>query len=445
MDLKPADVFFYFEALTKIPRLSGQEKNVSNYLVRFANQLGLEVIQDSYFNVIIKKPAQGRFDAPAVILQSHLDMASVLSDGYQFDFEKFGIPTSIEDLWMRGTYTSIGADNGIGIAMMMSLLANPIWPHPPLTCLFTVEKETTMKGAIHLDSAHLKGGVLINLDGNNEGSALVYSAGKQRAAVNFPIRWSKPVQKNLISCELLLDGFSPLNKTLLLSDLLRLLQRFDVSIFKIDNLKKGLIIGITQNPGILPQIEKAVSAYEQKLQSKYMDANLNLNVQFQKTDVVARALSYGTVQRLATFCSSLPNDSIKLGAVKTTETAIQMNWLLKCSESDLGAVSQKLKKIASEANIQFEMMDDYPRWTENPQSAIRKRMAETYQKMYRKELNFIAGPDYMEINHWLKKSPALDLIAIGPTIRNAGTPQEALYIPSVKQVYDFLLHVLKDL
>ena len=203
--IKPERVFKHFEALSKIPRESGNEHAVSDYLVQFAKNLNLEVFQDDSLNVIIKKPATpGYENHKRVILQGHMDMVAVKRDDYEFDFHNDPIPLVVDGDWIKTEGTTLGADNGIAVAMAMAILESEDLPHPALTVLVTTEEEVGMYGAKRLNSTDVDGDILINIDTEDEGVFITSCAGGVRALVSLPIKyqqvdWDKKVYTLTIS------------------------------------------------------------------------------------------------------------------------------------------------------------------------------------------------------------------------------------------------------
>ena len=206
-NLNPRAVFHYFEEMTKIPRESGNEAAISQYLVDFANEHGLEVIQEPCKNVIIKKPATAGYEnAPRVILQGHMDMVCVKDDELEFDFETQALPIYVEGDWIKSKGTTLGADNGIAVAMSLAILADKTMAHPALTVLVTTEEETGMDGVMALDPAHVQGDILINIDSEEEGVALASCAGGVRNSLKLPLEWMTLSDNSLVSYEVVISG-----------------------------------------------------------------------------------------------------------------------------------------------------------------------------------------------------------------------------------------------
>lgn len=191
-NLKPQAVFHYFEQMTKIPRESGNEAAISEYLVNFAKEHNLDYVQEPCKNVIITKPATpGYEDAPRVILQGHMDMVCVKDDELDFNFETDALPIYVDGDWLRTKGTTLGADNGIAVAMSLAILADETLEHPALTVLVTTEEETGMDGVMTLDPANVPGDILINIDSEEEGVALASCAGGVRNSLKLPIEWTE--------------------------------------------------------------------------------------------------------------------------------------------------------------------------------------------------------------------------------------------------------------
>ena len=198
-DLEPKEVFEYFEQISNIPRGSGNEKGISDYLLNFGRSLGLESIQDKALNVIIKKPGtKGYENAPTVIIQGHMDMVCEKNNGVEHDFEKDPLKLRIVDDYIYATDTTLGADNGIAVAYAMAILASKDIPHPPIEVLITTDEETGMSGAMAINKEHIDGKILINLDNEEEGYLLVSCAGGIRSTATINIEKQDIKDKKLV-------------------------------------------------------------------------------------------------------------------------------------------------------------------------------------------------------------------------------------------------------
>lgn len=380
MALRPSDVFFYLDAIKKICPGLNFEKTVSRNLMEFAKHLGLLATVDKNLTVIIKKPAyEGYGISPPVILQGQMSQP-------------------------------------LGVAMMMAILANPSLPHPALCCLFTVKK-------VNRPLQPPSGKILINLNHSKFGEALVAAPGAHRLTVNLPIIWAKPAQKQLESY--LVQGLE--GNIRLMGQILRTLQRFDVSIFKIE----CDFLGLTLNKTVLPTVTKALKELERS----------NTQLDFQKTGLVSRVFSYYTVTRLTEICLNFPSDTmsppeltettLSLSALKTTDKSIQMVASLK-STLPQPELLQKIQKLAQNQHATLDVTDQFPAWTYNPNSPLLTLLKECYHRQTRQELKLITSQVYEPCNFF----PDLDKISIGPTKDDLTT---------VEPFYKLLLRVLKEL
>ena len=196
-NLQPREVFHYFEEISKIPRESGNEKEISDYMVKFAENLGLDVKQDESYNVYIKKPATpGYENVPAIIIQGHLDMVCEQNNDTNHDFNKEGLDLYIEGDWIKAKGTTLGADNGVAIAYQMAILADKSLKHPKIECLMTTDEERGMTGVKNLHPEYLTGKVLLNLDSDSEGEFFLSCAGGAKASFVIPVVKNK-MDKNL--------------------------------------------------------------------------------------------------------------------------------------------------------------------------------------------------------------------------------------------------------
>ena len=197
--IKPERVFYYFEEITKIPRCSFHEEKMSNFLKKFGEEQGLETIQDKALNIIIKKPGTvGYENSPTVVLQGHMDMVCEKEDSSNHDFSKDPLDLKIEGDFLKANGTTLGADNGIAVAMCLAILESKDIAHPPLEVLLTTNEESGMDGAFQLDPKHIDGRILINIDSEEEGILLVSCAGGERNLVSIPIEWVDNTKENIV-------------------------------------------------------------------------------------------------------------------------------------------------------------------------------------------------------------------------------------------------------
>jgi len=474
--LNPRDVFTYFEALTKIPRESGNEAEVSDYLVGFAKGLQLEVIQEPCYNVIIKKPATPGYEqAPSVILQGHMDMVCVKEDDLDFDFATQPLPIVVDGDWVRTEGTTLGGDNGIAVAMAMAILADPSLEHPALTVLITTEEETGMNGVLSLNSNHVSGDILINIDSDNEGEALVSCAGGVRNLVSLPLSWMETPETDRVAYELIISGLKGghsgadihkgrANAIKLMGRLLGGLEGLDSHIAHInggdqDNaIAKRAVVQIVVPKDSEAELAREVLVYEQKFKQEFSQTDENIQVHLEKMTLPARVLTRDTTKKVSQILQLIPygpqtmsadilglvESSTNPGVLNMNVEQIMIHSAVRSSVKSLKEeINQRIQVLVELVGANMELISDYPEWTYAKNSKIRELMVEVYQRLTGKELKISAIHAGLECGFLAEKLGEIDMISIGPNLVDIHTPKEALSISSTARVYKFLCEVLK--
>lgn len=474
--LQPEALFRNFEELTKIPRCSGNEKEVSDYLVKFAKDHGLEVIQEDCYNVIINKPGtKGYENAPRVILQGHMDMVCAKREDIDHDFDKDPIPILVEDDMIRTKGTTLGADNGIAVAMAMAILESKDIPHPPITALVTVAEETGMDGVVNLNPENISGDILINIDAEEEGKALASCAGGVNNVVTLPIQWenchtNKSFYK--VSVKGLLGGHSGMeihknraNAIKLLGRILEAMDRdLNIDIGKVSGGEKmnaiakmaEAIIVIDSNKK--EDLEKVTKEYQDIFANEFETADPNIKVNIEETLKEDKVFHNKTkrsminilrlipqsVQTMSPNIEGLVVSSNNLGVLITDENEIIFNSAVRSSVKSLKEeINNRIKIICDITGAKMELIADYPAWEFKTDSHIREVMKQVYKDMYGKDLEIEAIHAGLETGFLKEKVGDMDMIAIGPNIYDVHTPDEHLSISSTKRLYEFLCEVLK--
>ena len=476
-ELKPADVFRYFEALTQIPRESGNEQAVSDYLVSFATEHQLEVIQEPCLNVIIKKPAtKGYEQAPGVILQGHMDMVCVKEDELVFDFQTQPIPIKVEGDNIKTEGTTLGADNGIAVAMAMAILADQTLEHPALTVLVTTEEETGMDGVMALEPAHVEGQILINLDSEEEGVALVSCAGGVRNELTLPLVWEEATQDTFVDVIIsgLKGGHSGVEIDKNRANAIKLLGRLLVETTqssavkvahvsggeKMNAISKRAVTTLNVASDQLEALKEQVAKLEAIFKNEFSIAEPTLSltvVEAKKTthvldDVTTKALvsmltlvPFGP-QTMSEGMKGLVESSINPGVLTLTDDVITLNCATRSSVASLKEeINKRLDVIANLVGATHELIADYPEWQYVEVSPIRDLMQAVYLKTTGKELEISAIHAGLECGFISEKLGAIDMISIGPNMQHVHTPKEMLSISSTARVYEFLCTVLKEI
>lgn len=494
-DLKPADVFHYFEEICKIPHGSGNTGEISNYLASFAKERNLEHYQDEVGNVIIVKEAsQGYEDHEPVMLQGHMDMVAVKSPEASIDMEKEGLKLKVIGDRLMAEGTSLGGDDGIAIAYGLALLDGENYKHPQIEFVITVDEEVGMTGARALDVSMLKSKRLINLDSEEEGVFLSGCAGGARVNVNFP--FEKKEKKGFL-CEVGISGLQGghsgeeihTGRGNAISLLGRLLSHIGK---ELEVCVVGLKGGVADNA--IPSFAKAeilITAYEdgsgtttvvsdavfekecrkrlletcqrmeKELQEELTDKDGGVKIdcsliEMRKMEAVGEALSRriiyllftlpNGVQAMSSAMPGLVETSLNPGILSMSEEEVHVGISVRSSlESAKEALIDKLKALAALAGAKTETSGEYPGWAYRKESPLRDKMVEVYTEIYQKEPEIRAIHAGVECGLFIHKIPGLDCISIGPDMKNIHTAEEELSITSVGRVWEYLLKVLEAL
>jgi len=477
-DLEPKKVFRYFEELTRIPRGSGNEKEVSDYLVKFARERGLEVIQEECLNVIIKKPGtKGYENAPTVILQGHMDMVCEKYADVDHDFNKDPIPLVIDGDFIKTKGTTLGADNGIAVAMAMAILDSDDISHPPLEVLITVDEETGMVGALNVNPENLKGKMLINLDSEEEGKFLTSCAGGIDSVITLPIDW-KDSMDNYKAYKIRIKGLfgghsgaeidkCRANANKLMGRLLNTLYR-NMDLY-LSDLKGGAKINaiprdseavILMNPEHISSFEKIIEDYKAIFSNEYKTADPNIRVEIESVENPKRAFSKETTDKAIKLLMLIPNgvhsmsadidglveSSSNLGVVTTDNENVTFNTSIRSSVRTIRyAIQERIEALVEILGVNNVFKSGYPEWEYNPDSKIREICVESYEKLYGKKPEITAIHAGLECGMFKERLGELDMISLGPDMRNVHTPEEALSISSTKRTYELLVEILKNI
>ena len=480
-NLEPKSVFTHFEDLTRIPRESGNEKMVSDFLMDFAKKNGLKAIQENSHNVIIEKPASpGYENAPKVILQGHMDMVCVKKPGFDFDFEKDAIPIALEGDIIKTEGTSLGADNGIAVAMAMAILEAKDMKHPAISALITSAEETGMDGAINLQPENISGDILINIDSEEEGKATVSCAGGVRVIVHLPLLWEDVDSKDKITLKLQIDGLAgghsgmEINKNR--ANAIRLMGR------TLSSLQKGLsekmyisdIAGgekmnaipkhayavIVTNASEIENIKNIVSGCHDKFSNEFKTSDPGISISIENIETPEKVLDEATsksivdlalliptgIQTMSADIEGLVESSNNIGVLELKNGEIVFESAVRSSVKSLkDEINDRIEAAANRCGATVEKQSDYPEWEYKADSPIRDLMMSVYKDKYGKELKVDAIHAGLECGLLKEKIGDIDMISIGPNMYDVHTPNESLSISSTARVFDFLGDVLKNI
>ncbi len=476
LKLEPEHVWNYFHEITQIPRPSKKEARIIEYMRQFGKKHGLETIVDETGNVVIRKPAtRGMENRKGVILQSHLDMVPQKNSDIKHDFERDPIGTVVDGEWVKAKGTTLGADNGIGVASTMSILASEKIEHGPLEGLFTVDEETGMTGAFGLKKGLLKGDILINLDSEDEGELYVGCAGGIDVSIRKRYRQEKtPDGMTAFRVDLkgLKGGHSGIDIALGKANSNKLMFRFlmqaesdfDIRLAEAGGgdlrnaIPRESYAVITVAGDKVSAFKKFTDNYEAMYRAEFAETDPDLSFTAKITDLPAKVMKKSDqfkiiravfscphgVQRMSASMKGLVETSNNLSIVRCSKGTLEVFCLTRSSvESSKEATAWKIAAIFHLIGAEIKLSGSYQGWKPNLDSPILKTMSAVYHKKY----GII--PEIRAIHAGLECGiiggvyPELDMISLGPTIRFPHSPDEKVNIPTVGKFFDFLCETLK--
>jgi dipeptidase D len=476
--LEPAAVFRFFEAISQIPRGSGNEKAVSDYICDFARGKGLPVIQDRLFNLIITKPASSGYENhPPVILQGHLDMVCEKNIGTEHDFLKDPIKLQINGDMISAQGTTLGADNGTAVAMCMALLDDGSLEHPPLEIILTVDEEAGMGGAANLDTSTLQGRRMINLDTTHEDTFFTGCAGGAKAAYTLENQWEAPGEHTAayaLRVKGLKGGHSGEeiikergNSLRILGRLLRAVDcEADIRIayvhggMKINAIPREAEAVIMVKPENAGKIGAAVNLFRECMAVEYRVSDPDLTITCESAVKKDKILNQTCGKNLIASLLLLPNGvlamsmdipglvetSCNLGVLEQDEKETTIHIMPRSSvEARLWMVKELIKAAAEMTRAKAVFTGGSSPWEYNPESALRETAIHVYCDMYNEEPKVTSVHAGLECGILGAKIPGLDIISFGPNTWELHTPNEHLSISSVNRVWHFILALLKAL
>ncbi len=472
--LNPASVFSYFEQICAIPHGSGNTKKISDYLVAFAKTQGLRYIQDADNNVIIFKDGTlGLESRPAVILQGHMDMVCEKDADCPVDMQTQGLDITHDGEYVYAKGTTLGADNGIAVAMGLALLASRDIPHPPLEVLITVDEEIGLLGAASVDLSELQGKTLINLDSEEEGVFTVACAGGATATISLPAP-KHPVYGPCI--RLVVEGLqgghsgaeihkNRANANKVMGELLSRIQTvMPLSITSFSGGTKdnaiprscqvtAVMLGMHADP-----INEIIETLQQEIRDQYDEPEAV--IRGENVDALGgNALSSELSSKVISLLCAVPNGiqamseeipglvqtSLNLGIAKL-DSELSLSFSVRSSVNDeKEALLEKLREVAAFHDAAYSQMGEYPAWEYKKTSNLRDTMVKVYQQMYGKTPEILAIHAGLECGLLSEKIEGLDCISLGPEMHDIHTSREKLGIASTERIWQFLLEVLKEL
>lgn len=473
-NLEPKEVFEYFEQIVSIPRPSFHEDKIRDFLVDFAKSHNLEYYADDKFNVVIKKNAtNGYEDADGIILQGHTDMVCVNEEEKVIDYLSEGIKAYVEDGYIKAEGTSLGADNGIAVSMMLGILASDDIPHPYLECVFTSCEEVGLEGAYNLDVDLLKSRKMINLDSEEEENLIVGCAGGVRCFAQLPV---KRKIADGIEYEIVVSGLSGghsgvdiikegANANYLMGRILREINK--ALKFALFNFQGGLRDNVICDrafakiivqkssavllESIMPQIAEEISK-EYEITDPGLTVTLTNVGEKREQAISAEDLSKTLLlinlipNGIVNMCSKLENmveTSLNLGMLELLEDSFMMTYLVRSSvESRLKDVTERIETICDYVGAKVSYSGKYPGWEVKQDSELRDDMVRIYKEVFGREVFVESIHAGLECGVFVKRIPNLDAVSIGPDMMDVHSVNERLSIDSVGRMWDYLKKVL---
>lgn len=478
-DLKPSGVFEQFARINEIPRPSKREERMIEYLKNWGENHGLETKVDKTGNVLIRKPATpGYEDRKTVILQSHMDMVCDKLVDVEFDFDKDAIKTHIEGEWLTAEGTTLGADDGIGVAIELAVLEADDIEHGPIECVFTRDEETQLTGASGMEAGFMNGDMLINLDSEDEGQFFVSCAGGKTTTARFDFTREDAPEGYFFmqgTVKGLVGGHSGDDIDKKRANAIKILARFlykeackfDVRLAQFNSGKMHNAIPrdgkfvIAVPDAAKEQVRIDWNIFTGEVEDEFHVSDTEMVFRMESADkelVVPKSVSENFIRALQAVDNgvfAMCQDEALAYMVETSSNIAS----IVTAESSITAVASQRSNVMSNLDNQcntvkavFELAgasvvqnDGYPAWKMNPDSMLTKIVVETYKKLFGNEPIVKGIHAGLECGLFSERYPNLDMVSFGPTLRYVHTPEERLHIPSVQKVWDHLMEILKNI
>ncbi len=476
-ELKPTLIWSIFDQITKVPRPSKKEGKIHDFLVNFAKQHGIAYKTDEIGNVAMFKPATpGYENSPRVVLQGHMDMVCEKNNDVTHDFENDPIETYIDGEWVKAKGTTLGADNGIGMAASLAVLVSTDLVHGPVEALFTVDEETGLTGANNLGEGMIEGDILLNLDSEEDGEVCIGCAGGIDTTVTFKYHQSL-APENFIYFKINISGLQGghsgtdidagracANK-ILARFLWDLSQEYEVSLSAISggNLRNAIareasaIVGIHCNHK--EQLSVKLNQFIAAIENEYKHTEKDMAITIEAVETPEYCIDNDTAMALirALYCAPHGVISMSLdipGLVETSTNLASVKMLpgneILIATSQRSSVESRKLDIAHQVEALFQLAgatvshgDGYPGWAPNMDSKILQVATSAYETLFNEKPKAGAIHAGLECGLFLTNYPHLDMISFGPTLRNVHSPREAMHIPAVEKFWAYLTKILE--
>lgn len=473
-NIEPQIIWKNFSKLNAVPRPSKKEEKVIAFIKGFGENLGLETTVDEVGNVIIKKPATaGMENRKSIVLQSHLDMVCQKNNDVNFDFETEGIKMEIDGDWVKAKGTTLGADNGLGVATIMSILESSDIPHPALEALFTIDEETGMTGAIGLKPGQLTGQILLNLDTEEDDEIDIGCAGGVDVTITQNYATETPkgqvvrievkglqgghsgmdIHKgfgnaNMILGRLLYKGVENQNVELISIDgggLRNAIPREAVAIISVRNAQEFIQEATVLKAEILEEFASVEAGLQINIENSTSSDKAISEADSKKVILTLKALHNG-VYRMSPDVADLVEASNNVARVELKGGELKILNLTRSSvDSSKYSTAEQLKSVAELAGMNVVFSGSYPGWKPRPGSEIVQIMEKIYTEKFNEKPHVVACHAGLECGIIGANYPDMEMVSFGPTIRGAHSPDEKANIPSAQKFWSFLKDILANI
>lgn len=476
-DLKPELIWKCFDEVTKIPRPSCHEEQIRDFLLKFASEHNIEVKTDKVGNVVMRRPASpGCENVPVVILQAHMDMVAEKNNDVDHDFLKDPIDTYVDGDWVKARGTTLGADNGIGVAAAMAAMIDPELVHGPLEALFTVNEEIGLEGAENLGKDMITGSILINMDSEDDGEIFVGCAGGIDTTADFKYQRSftpENFEYMRVSVSGLLGGHSGSDINLGRANANKVIARFiwecsqkwDITVCEIEggNLRNAIpreayaVFGVHADHH--EDLKKYLKKYIDDIRREYINVEPSMDFKVEACsrpefcmDSVSSIALIRAIYSAPHGVYSMSQDIEGLVETSTNLAAVKMleDCVVRVTTSQRSSVESRKNDMAGQVEAHFQLAgakvwhsDGYPGWAPNMNSPIMKISADAYEELFGVRPAIKAIHAGLECGLFLTKHPNLDMVSFGPTMTGVHSPDEKLLIPTVEKFWKHLCRTLE--
>ncbi|MDR2683127.1 MAG: aminoacyl-histidine dipeptidase [Dysgonamonadaceae bacterium] len=483
LNLNPQNVWKHFYALTQIPRPSGHMEEITGFIEAFGQQLGLETTRDAANNICIRKPATPGYEQkPTVILQSHLDMVPQANSEMLFDFTKDPIQAYVDGDWVKAQGTTLGADNGIGVAATLAILEATDLQHGPLEGLFTTDEETGMFGALAIRPGFIDGKIMLNLDSELDGELYIGCAGGADVTARFQYQEEAWIPKEDVAVKVSLTGLkgghSGVDIHLGRANANQLLFRFLKDALLTYDIRLASVSGGSLRNAIpreafatlvvdgkerYERIREMVAGYEDLFNEEFkgIENKISFKAEFVPVGPDIHLIPKQVQTKLTHAITACPNNvinrfadmpdtvetSINLAIVQSSKGLIEVKFLARSSsESKKNAVCSSIESVFTLAGADFvETSNSYPGWDPRPESAVLAVMERVFEQQRGEKPKVEVMHAGLECGIILSNVPGLDTVSFGPTIRFPHSPDEKVEIAGVQKFWDYLTAILKNI